>query len=90
MDQTFWKDDHFEGGYLFRDSVVIEMTPPRKDGKDWHINYDLQSDNTGRTISELQPRSLDNGKLELLIPFQSDTTPGVSGNVRFVVSAWNA
>ena len=89
VNRAFWKDDHFEGGYLFRDSVVIEMTPPEKEDGSWQIHYDWQSDNTSGASKTLEPNALKNGKMELLIPFNSDTTPGIGGNVRFVVSSWN-
>ncbi len=36
------------------------------------------------------PRALKSGKMELPIPFESKTTPGIRGKLRFVVSAWNA
>ncbi len=90
VDQKLWFDQHYEGGYLFRDSVVIEMTLPEGEEDEWQIAYDWQSDKLGRATTSLAPKALRGGKLELTIPFDSETTPGISGKLRFVVSAWNA
>lgn len=86
--QSFWLDQHYEGGYLFRDSVIIEITPQEKGG-DWQILYDWQSKKLGKATIPLTPRALEDGKSEVTIPFGSNTAPGITGNLRFVVSAWN-
>lgn len=90
VDQKLWFDQHYEGGYLFRDSVVTELTPPRQEEGDWQIAYYWQSDTLGQTTTSLTQKALKGGKLELTIPFASTTTPGIQGKLRFVVSAWNA
>jgi hypothetical protein len=90
VDRKFWLDQHYEGGYLFRDSVVIEITPPSQKDGDWQVIYDWQSDNLGQARTPLSTKALKKGKVELSIPFKSDTTPGINGKLRFVVSEWNA
>ncbi|MBI5307067.1 MAG: hypothetical protein HZB37_01695, partial [Planctomycetes bacterium] len=89
VDQKFWFDTHYEGGYLFRDSVIVEITPPQRDDEDWVVTHDWQSDNLGQASQPLNPKELENGQIELTIPFYSNTTPGVDGILRFVVSKWN-
>ena len=89
VERAFWRDKHYEGGYLFRDSVVIELFQPQAPGDDWQIVYDWQSDNLGQASTKLNINVLESGKMELLIPFDSSTTPGIKGNLRFVVSLWN-
>ena len=32
IDKKLWVDQHYEGGYLFRDAVVVKMTPPPSKG----------------------------------------------------------
>jgi hypothetical protein len=85
--RSFWPDRHYEGGYLFRDAVIVEMTP--KGEQDWTVKYGWQSKTPGLAAEPLTPTPLDAGRLEFLIPFGSDTTPGVNGQVRCVVSSWN-
>lgn len=89
VDRKFWPNQHYEGGYLFRDSVVVEMIPPSKSDGDWQVTYDWQSDNLGQAATPLDPKALRSGKVELTIPFDSDTTPGIRGKLRFVASGWN-
>jgi hypothetical protein len=90
VEQKLWIDKHYEGGYLFRDAVVVEIVPPTTEAGDWHVNYDWQSDKSGEASLPLPAIKLNQGKVELTIDFASDTTPGIRGKVRFVVSKWNA
>lgn len=89
VERKFWADSHYEGGYLFRDTLVVEMVPPQKDGDAWTVNYAWQSTNPGRASKSLDYKSLRGGKLEMTIPFGSDRAPGISGQLRLLVSAWN-
>ncbi len=94
VNRKFWPDRHYEGQYLFRDSVVLEMTPPQSDDGDWTVLYDWQSDNVGQSTSPVPTKTLRGGKVEVAIPFAtSDATPprspGIAGRLRFVLSEWN-
>jgi len=90
VERKLWIDEHYEGGYLFRDAVVIEMIPPQQADGDWQVKYDWQSDKLGEATKPLPAKELNNGKVELTIDFDSGTTPGIRGKLRFVVSKWNA
>lgn len=90
IEAKFWPDKHYEGGYLYRDSVVIELFQPQAPEDDWRIVYDWQSDNLGKASKPLNFKELNDGKMVLPIPFESSTTPGIKGNLRFIVSGWNA
>ncbi len=89
VERKFLPDRHYEGGYLYRDAIVIEMIPPQQAGGDWKVNYDWQSDNIGSASKLISPTALKNGKVEIPIPFDSETTPGIRGILRFITSAWN-
>ncbi len=89
IERKLWINEHYEGGYLFHDSVVIELVPPQTDDGDWVVHYDWQSDNLGRASTPVSAKALKKGKLELLIPFESATTPGITGTLRFIASEWN-
>jgi hypothetical protein len=89
VQRKLWVNEHFEGAYIFRDAVVIEIVPPEQDGGVWRITYDWQSIKPGVATTPLIPTTLPNGKLELLVPFVSETAPGIRGKLRFVVSEWN-
>ncbi|NGZ09423.1 MAG: hypothetical protein CV088_08540 [Nitrospira sp. LK70] len=89
IERKLWLNQHYEGGYLFRDSAVIEMVPPQTEDADWIVKYDWQSDKLGAATKPVASRLLKGGKLELPIGFESNTTPGIRGKLRFIASEWN-
>jgi hypothetical protein len=94
VEKRFWADRHFEGGYLYRDTVVIELKPPARAGAEWQVMYNWQSDDVGQATIPLTVEQLSKGSVEIDIPFATaDETPprspGVSGKLRFVISLWN-
>ena len=90
IERKLWINEHYEGGFLFRDSVVIEMVPPQREGQDWSVKYDWQTDQLGVATTALTWRPLKGGRIEVPIDFDSGTTPGIKGKLRFIVSEWNA
>ncbi len=95
LDRKFWRNAHFEGGYLFHDNLVLELFPPEHDGEPWKVDHDWQADNRGHVLKPLVPSVTDDDKIELTVPFDNDsesgpTFPGISGKLRFVASEWNA
>lgn len=90
VERKFWPDSHYEGGYLFRDTLIVEMVPPQKEGDNWAVTFAWQSKKSGRASESLAYKTLKSGKLQMVVPFSSDGAPGIAGRVRFVVSAWNA
>lgn len=89
VERKFWPDAHFEGGYLFRDTIVVEIVPPQEPGENWTATFDWQSDNLGRASRPLAFKTLKTGKQIMTIPFGSNSAPGIAGQLRFVVSSWN-
>jgi len=89
VDRKFWPDRHYEGGYLFRDSLVLEMTPPKSADADWQVSYDWQSERPGLATTRLDTQGLAAARAELSIAFDSATAPGIRGRLLFVVTPWN-
>jgi hypothetical protein len=91
IEKRLWVNEHYEGGYLFRNSVVLEMTPPEVRGEKWKVTYAWQGTGVNLTAEEIAAKSLKGGKVEVKIPLTTDATsrPGIAGRLRFVVSAWN-
>jgi hypothetical protein len=90
IDNRLWINEHYEGGYLFRNAIVLELAPPDTSAENWQVTYAWQGTtvNLVRTSVAVTPI---NGKVEVKIPLPSDgnTMPGLEGQLRFVVSAWN-
>ena len=94
VDKKFWPDRHYEGGYLYRDTVVIELKAPARAGGDWQVTYNWQSKDVAQATLPLSVQKLKEGKAEIDIPFSTaDETPprspGISGKLRFVIGLWN-
>ena len=91
IDRKLWVNEHYEGGYLFRDAVVLEMTPPDKPEENWKIAYAWQGTAVNLVTEEIAAKTLKGGKVEVKIPLPSAdrAMPGIEGQVRFVVTAWN-
>lgn len=87
--RKFWADRHFEGTYLFRDTMVVEITPPQRKGEEWRATFDWQSENPGRAEQPLKIRKLNGGVIQMAVPFESKSSPGIAGDLRFLVSPWN-
>lgn len=89
VERRFWADAHYEGGYLFNDSMIVEMSPPRDADGEWSAKFSWQSDRVAQATRPLAYRTLKSGKQEMTVPFAAKGAPGISGQLRFVVSAWN-
>lgn len=89
VNHTLWIDDHFEGGYLFRNAIKLELAPPTADRPQWKIEYGWQNQGFSQATRKTVPKQNQDGKVEVDIPFNSNTTPGVTGKLRFVISGWN-
>ena len=89
VERKFWPDSHFEGAYLFRDTLIVSITAPQTQGAAWTAASRWQSDNSGGPGEPLKPEPKD-GHIELTIGF-GDTArePGIAGKLRFLVSSWN-
>lgn len=88
VERKLWFDRHYEGGYLFRDALVVELVPPTGDG-DWSVKYAWQGASVRPATKRVATKDLAGGRAEVVIPFDSKTSPGITGTLRFVLSAWN-
>ena len=90
IDRKLWVNEHYEGSYLFRNSIVLEMVPPSEKEIDWKIKFGWQDLGFSLADERSEPVTMKDGKIEVVIPFDSKTTPGITGKLRFVVTAWNS
>ena len=89
IERKFWPDGHFEGAFLFRDTLVVNITPPQTGDAGWAARARWQSDGTAGLGQPLLPE-LKDGHIELSVPFgDAALEPGIAGRLRFVVSLWN-
>ena len=86
IDRKLWFDKHYEGGYLFRNALVIELVPPATAKDGWKVTYTWQNQGGSKSVDATPTGE---GSIEISIPFEGGTTPGIQGKIRFMVQLWN-
>lgn len=100
IENRLWFNEHYEGGFLFRDSLIVEMVPPSNEGQKWKVKYAWQGSGVAPADQEAQVAQLSTNKFATVsIPFDSvildnnrnekPAYPGIKGRLRFDISAWN-
>jgi hypothetical protein len=99
IERRLWLNEHFEGGYLFRNALILEMVPPRAGELAWKVKFAWQGAGVALPDTEVEPQQISDRQIEVSIPFDSiaqrpdgtirPSNPGIKGRLRFVVEAWN-
>lgn len=89
VEKTLWPDKHYEGGYLFRNALIVEIVPPKDEASEWHVEYAWQDQSVQAPTNPIPTEQMTKGRVEVVIPFDSVKAPGITGTLRFVLSAWN-
>ncbi|MBO9662899.1 hypothetical protein [Dokdonella sp.] len=85
---SLWLKEHYEGTYLFRDTIIVEISPPADDAGNWVVKYGWQSKSPSAASEPLAEGQLGDDT-RLKVPFDSRLTPGMRGSLVFRVRAWN-
>jgi len=93
LDRSFWFDEHFEGGYLFKETVVFHI---RQSAQGATLRYGLASETgpigAARPLSP-EPAAAGGTVLELPLGFKEGAArkpyPGLRGRLRIDTSPWN-
>ncbi|HEB4874999.1 TPA: hypothetical protein R0C45_003184 [Kluyvera ascorbata F0526] len=101
IEKRFWFNEHFEGAYLFRNSLILDIVAPPDDKTAWKIKYAWQDAGFASADIVLQPELVNGGggACEVVVPVKSVTidasgkerpsVPGISGQLRFKIQSWN-
>lgn len=94
IDKRFWPNSHYEGSYLFRDTVIIELDRPTGGSDKWNIRYAWQNTGVNTSSIPLEARELGASGIEVCLPIDSDiagnsANPTIRGQLRLIVSTWN-
>jgi len=93
VDRKFWLDDHFEGGYVFKDTITFQL---RSTAKGSSLRYGLVSrSGSGVAKTLLESEAREDGTLfyELPIGFtpgiKRKPKPGLRGRLQIFAKLWN-
>lgn len=93
VDRRFWLDEHFEGGYVFKDTVRFHVRPTTQRTT---VRYGLTSESgAGEAARMMEPTATSDGRLRFELPlgFKAGTVnkpkPGLRGRLQVTVAPWN-
>ncbi len=88
VDGVLFFKNHFEGGYLFRDMVMIEAAPPTTENAKWKITYQYASQQ-GQAPAPATIIGEDDDLLTFDIPVEQPNAPGIKARLRIETRFWN-
>ncbi len=93
VDGLLFMNRHYEGGFIYRDLILVEVIPDQKEKAGWRIKYGFQDINPGKPGKDVRPRPLDENRPEagitFDIPVEQKTRPGLSGKLRIEIRPWS-
>jgi hypothetical protein len=87
IENAWWLNDHYDGGYLYRDKINLEVTPPRGEGL-WRLRYGFDSRTPNRASRTLDGNVVGD-HLIFRIPIESSTRPGLKAVLTLRCRGWN-
>lgn len=88
VDRLLFLKDYYEGGYLYRDTVLLEATPPKTEADEWKFEYWFAGQReTGRRVAPVVEATED--ALTFEIPIVQPQPPGIRARLRVRTSYWN-
>ena len=88
INRNWWPDDHYAGGYLYRDKINFEATPPSESNPGWRLKFGYDSITPNR-VSRKATACEDSGKLVFAIPICQRKDPGIAATLKLTAVGWN-
>jgi hypothetical protein len=90
VDGILFLKHHYEGGFIYRNLILVEAWPSADSPADWKVKYSLQDGTlTEPDQTVAKTRALDGEPgLAFDIPILQPTTPGLKGTIRIEVRPW--
>jgi hypothetical protein len=89
VDGILFLKRHYEGGFIYRNLILIEAERDKQAAGGWKIRYGFQKDSPSVPNIEAVTRPLENERgLTFSIPINQDTKPGLTGTLRIEARPW--
>jgi hypothetical protein len=88
VDGTLWLNNHYPGGYIFRDKLNLEAIPPKTGNDSWQLRYGFDSRTPNRATISVDGKST-GGQLEFRIPIVQKNRPGIDATLVLSAAEWN-
>lgn len=86
VDGKWFADNHFQGGYIYRDKINLEVTPASDGG--WLLRYGFDSKSPNRAIHRVAGIR-DSAAVTFNLPIETRADPGIKASLRLVCMPWN-
>lgn len=88
VDGRWFRKDHYDGGYLFRDKINLEAVYDQA-ADDWVLRYGFDSKTPNRTSRKATREDLGNDRYRFSIPVEQKTKPGIVAVLEIETRLWN-
>lgn len=93
VDGSIFMKRHFEGGFIYRQQIVVEAFPDAEAPAGWRMKYGFQDINPGKPGIAAETDSFRDAAqnavgLTFDIPIEQRSKPGLSGKLRIEVRSW--
>lgn len=85
IDGSWFAAEHYDGGYLFRDKLNLEVSS--ESGAQLRYGWDGRTPN--RTSKSIRATAKDDGRLEYRVPVQQKTVPGINAEMVIRTQPWS-
>jgi hypothetical protein len=89
VDGILFLKRHYEGGFIYRQLILIEAERAETPEGGWKIRYGFQTDSPSEPNIPAETRPLENERgLTFQIPIRQETRPGLTGTLRIEARPW--
>jgi hypothetical protein len=92
VDGLLFLKRHYEGGFIYRELILVEAFPDKAAPAGWRIKYGFQDMNPGKPGMDAETRELSPGDpaagIAFDIPIEQKTRPGLRGRLRLEARPW--
>jgi hypothetical protein len=89
-------NNHFPGGYIYREKINLLAIPPDSDEQRWRLRYGLESWTPARATRNVEPETPNAAdgagapdRLEFRIPIEQKNRPGIDATLVLTATSWN-
>lgn len=91
VDGALFFDNHYEGGYIYRNLIIIEAFPDPNEATGWRIQYGEQdkSPNVANLKAPTQALPAGEAGIWFEVPVEQPKRPGIKAKLRIEARRWN-
>ena len=91
VDGLLFLKSHYEGGFIYRELILVEAIPDASAPGGWRIKYGYQDINPGKPGLSAATRALGGNQRGIAfdIPIEQKTRPGLRGKLRIEARPWS-